>query len=359
VHDSTVAIGVVLARDGGSHQGVVVTNASLGAIDVKDLGETAGDAPPPKPFFVGDKLMVAFYAREKTRTLRVRAVADDGAAPSDFAQGGDESFAFDVVPLPTGGVAAAWDEDEGSRGVVKVARAGKPPIVVTDDATDSDSPEIVALSGDRVLVAWVSRKNEQIEGGADNAIERPGEDKSFRWASAAVVDLSARADDARKSDGGARSGITTARVTHETGHVAGFALARARGEAHLFIQDEGEGTEGAGGRIQDFILVKAGAADLAKPFEGHAQLPSGVGHALVDYLPSGDDAGWLSFTDVAEHQMLAWVDREPTVRATTEPTMDSGRPLAVVGDKLISLRVPEERAGAVTAAELVALTCAP
>ena len=380
----TIAIGVLLESDGGDvHQGVVITDDALSQVTVKDLGMSIADGPPPRPFVGGADLWVAFHPRSSREVdagtpprglvLRTQKLTDDPGAPIDFARGPSSSLAFDVA-WAKGSVIAAWEEDVERRGVIRVARAGKGGLLVSPTGTDADDPKLLALADGRVVVAWTGRRDEPVDAGREHELERPSEERAFRWAEVAFADPDRLDPSLMKplDDGGAPKPLFTPyRATAESGHVVAVELGLAAGGPIVLVQDEGAEADGVGGRILSFALTPSQARDA------HVLVARNVGHALFDYLKAAAtaDAGamaFLSFADVAEHQML--LPSDPDSTPTLEPTMDPGRPLLAlpgVGrageSRVLALKVPaamgvtgrNQEGPASTPAELWLLSCAP
>ncbi len=378
-----VAVGVLFESDGGRgvHQGVVLTDDALSQVTVKDLGVGVADGPPPRPFVGGADLWVAFHPRAardadggaapRGLVLRAQKLLDDSGAPIDFARGGSSSLAFDVA-WAKGSVIAAWEEDVERRGVIRIARAGKGALTVSSATTDAEEPKLLALADGRVVVAWTGRRDEPVDAGREHELERPSEERAFRWAEVAFADPDKLDPSLVKplDDGGAPKPLFTPyRASAENGHVVAVELGAAPGGAVAFVQDEGAETDGAGGRILSFMLTQSQARDT------RVLVARNVGHALFDYLPvsptadAPEGAAFISFADVAEHQMLG--ESAPDTIPTLEPTMDPGRPLAMLPapgrtpERLVlALKVPGSTSGTTSgttlaAAELWVLSCAP
>lgn len=370
-HD--VAIGVLLDVDGGRtpHQGVVLTDDTLSQHSIVDLGEGIADAPAPKPFVGNGEIWVASHPRAgagadggtpRGRVLRVqKARASSGDDAIELPRGPSATLAFDVA-WAKGSVVAAWEEDVERRGVIRVARAGKGAIAVSPLTTDADDPKLLALADGRVVVAWTGRREELVDAGREHELERPSEERAFRWAEVAFVDPD-KLDPALVKpleDGGAPKPLFSPyRATAENGHVVAVELGLVGGAPVAYVQDEGAEADGAGGRVLGLMLGPAQARDL------RVLVARGVGHSVFDYLPVPGDpsegAAYLSFADVAEHQMLGSIrlgqpSQTPDAPPTAEPTLDLGRPLLVLGgagrageQRVLALKVPG--ATAVTGAQ--------
>ncbi len=375
----TVAIGVLFDPGGGGgvHQGVVLTDDAVSKVTVKDLGVGIADGPPPRPFVGGADLWVAFHpmpardagagASPHGLVLRAQKLLDDAGAPIEFARGGSSSLAFDVA-WAKGSVIAAWEEDVERRGVIRIARAGKGALTISPATTDAEEPKLLALADGRVVVAWTGRRDEPVDAGREHELERPSEARAFRWAEVAFADPDKLDPSLGKplEDGGAPKPLFTPyRASAENGHVVAVELGAAPGGAVAFVQDDGAEADGAGGRILSFVLTPSQARDT------RVLVARNVGHALFDYLPVSataegpEGAAFISFADVAEHQMLAQSAADST--ATLEPTMDPGRPLAMlpapgrgVERRVLALKVPGATGGnGSSPAELWVLTCTP
>lgn len=356
----------VTRRDGTKRLASVVrASLDLKTMTLLEVGPAVGDDPPPSPHMRGAMPIVAAFVKPKagagadagasadaggdrpavwlTRVLEISRIEASGlVSEARIVQQADESLAYDLAwPLEEKsdkpGI-VAWDEDApaapgallADRGVVKVQLLGPNARarVASPDATDAESPRLLARRGGYWL-AWLARRSESSEdAGAASAVEGPGERRAHRWVEIVALD----------AKGEAASPIR--RVSPEKGHVASFELATAEGggsDAQLvvIVQDETAHAEGAGERIVRYAIEdKVDGAEL---------LDGGVGHALAELLPPGADAAaprWLAFTDTTEHAHL--VPLGPALRLagtpTTEPALDGSRVLASAsGDSLYAV----------------------
>jgi hypothetical protein len=340
------AVGL-LRKDGDQTLGsIAVVDRALGGVVFVDVAAPYADAPPPRPFLVGSDLYAAFFARAATlspasaklpRELSIyRLAGGKGVRVVDVPEQRDDSLAFDVASGPSG-AALAWDEDAigNERGDVKLAilsadaKAIAASRIVSPDGSDAELPRIVARPGGFWIV-WVASRLENPDAGLEpgQAIERPAEERRFKWLELQLVD-----------DHGAPVGPTK-RLTPQTGRVALFDLA-ARADApdvlDIVARDDDQSNETVGGRILRITVT----GDKADPPIGI--VGDGVGRGVPDLLPGGAGgvpAAWLSFIDVHDASRIVPLDasRTPLAAPSAEDALDRARPILVAGpgDSLLS-----------------------
>lgn len=335
VSESGLAIGIVRSEGGRRVASLLRTGLDLADPRAVDIGPSLGDDPPPTPRFHGGATYALWLERQladagpRIRTLKVARVGDDGkpAVVAAVEQQADESTAFDVAWSADAGL-AAWDEDApnkpdasypslSERGFVKVQplTAGARPRVASPESSDADSPQLVARQGGFWL-AWLARRVEE----APSGVEGPGEDKSFRWVEAMMLDAKGEAA------GPVR------RVSSERGRAVSFDMAVANGDLVVVVQDEAAVSEGGGARLLRYAVGGNASA-------GADLVDGGVGHALADVVAAADGSRrWLAWSDVAEHAHLTTLGAGLLGGATTlEPALDGARVLAEGKDGLYVL----------------------
>ncbi len=355
------AVGL-LRKDGDQTVGsIAVVDRALGGVVFADVAPPYADAPPPRPFLVGTDVYAAFFARAPVpspasvklpRQLSVYRVAGGkGTRVIDVPEQRDDSLAFDVAS-GAAGAAIAWDEDAigNERGDVKLAilspdtKEIASSKIVSPDGSDAELPRIVARRGGFWIV-WVASRLENPDAGLElgQAIERPAEERRFKWLELQLVD-----------DHGAIVGPTK-KLTSQTGRVALFDLA-ARADApdvlDIVARDDDQSNEAVGARIVR-ITVNGDKADPPIAIVG-----DGVGRGVPDLLPAGPGgvpAAWLSFIDVHDASRIVPLDasRTPLAAPSAEEALDKGRPILVAGaaDSLLSAFSTD------TGAELRIVTC--
>ncbi len=324
VDASGVLAGVIARHKGARTHAVWGVSRDLARSELFPLGEARGDEPPPKPVRSLRGPLAAFYRSSRPRRLVLAPVEQPkDAGPRAFLDlevQADESYAFDVAVA--GDVAlVAWDEDAPSRdtGLVKVATVdiGAAPEqpdgsarglrVVSDPASDAESPRVVAREGGGFFVAWLARRTVDVkDAGHAAALEAPGERRAFTWVELAVVDSRGNAI------------MSARRVTPATGHAAEIELSSADGGVMVHVQDEEARADGAGMRIYKVFVAATGAAGAPVDV-----VPDGVGRAAMALLGTAARP-WIAYTDTVEHAFLAGPSGGP--RAAV-PAFDPGRPL--------------------------------
>lgn len=336
VSESGLAIGVVRSEGGRRVASLLRTGLDLTDPRTVDIGPSLGDDPPPTPRFHGGATYALWLERQladagpRVRTLKVARVGEDGkpAVVATVEQQADESTAFDVA-WSADAALAAWDEDApnkpdasypslSERGFVKVQplNAGAHPRVASPESSDADSPQLVARQGGFWL-AWLARRVEE----APSGVEGPGEDKSFRWVEAVMLDAK-----------GEPAGPVR-RISSDRGRAVSFDMAIANGtDLVVVVQDEAAVSEGGGARLLRYVGGGNGSP-------GTDLVDGGVGHALADVVVAADGSRrWLAWSDVAEHAHLTTLGTGLLGGVTTlEPAFDGARVLAEGKDGLYVL----------------------
>jgi hypothetical protein len=355
------AVGL-LRKDAGETVGsVAVVDRALGGVTFADVAAPYADAPPPLPFLIGGDVYAAFFSRDRTpsstsvklpRDLSIYRIADGkGTRLIDVPQQRDDSLAFDVA-TGSGGAALVWDEDAigNERGDIKLAvlspdaKAIASSRIVSPDGTDAESPRIVARRGGFWIV-WVASRLEYPDAGLwpGEAIERPAEERRFKWLELQLV------DDHGAAVGGAK------RLTSQSGRVALFDLA-ARPDApdvlDILARDDDETSEAVGARIVRITVTGD------KPDPPIAIVGDGVGRGVPDLLPGGAGgvpAAWLSYSNVHDASILVPLGptRTPLGAPSAEDALDKARPIVVAGASDSLLAAFSTDAGA----ELRIVTC--
>jgi hypothetical protein len=333
------AVGLLRKVGNDTVGSIALVDRALAGVVFADVAPPYGDAPPPLPFVVGNDVYAAFFSRATTlpnpnaklpRDLSIYRIADGKAARVlDVPQQRDDSLAFDVAVGPTG-AAVAWDEDAigNERGNIKLAILspdGKQIVasrIVSPDGSDAETPRIVARPGGFWIV-WVASRLENPDAGLEpgHAIERPAEERRFKWLELQVVD-----------DHGVPVGGTK-RLTSATGRLSLFDLA-VRAESpdvvDIVARDDDQTNEAVGARIVRITIT----GEKADPPIGI--VADGVGRGVPDLLPAGPGAvpaSWLSFIDVHDASRLVPLDatRTPLAAPSAEDALDRARPILVSG----------------------------
>lgn len=195
------------------------------------VGPLASDAPPPRVFAFASTAWALYYpaAGDAGGKRHLRLAALEGTprvlrTVADLApESLDESLAFDGAFREEGGKVeglVAWDDDEGERGVVRVAlyqngTMGEAKTVSAPSVKgDAAGPRVLA-TGDGYQVFWTMRRDDTQPDGAaklpsDNELEGPGELRGFEWIETIKLGL----------DGSARGAVQ--RLTADSGHVGSF-----------------------------------------------------------------------------------------------------------------------------------------
>jgi hypothetical protein len=356
------AIGLLRAAAARTSAVVAVFPEDLSSVTLIDLGPAVGDTPPPKPFAMGHQLFAATYVRQASdggarRTLGFFRI--EGAASSlagSLEQAVDESVAVDVAAGPTGAL-VAWDEDApaGGHGVIKVAPFGTTRVgearIASPDTSDADEPQVAARTGGYWL-AWIAHRAQAVvTGGKGDAsvadLEGPAEGREFRWIEGVAL------DDEGKAIGAVR------RLTSASGHASAFTMMNRAQEGggadalDVFVRDDEEPAEGAGGRILRITLPTEG------PSSSSVLVPEGAGRGAPGV--TAGTPGWLAYGDIAEHTRLL-----PLGQAGSTPELSSLEPAldeaALIGSGRVNPALfaifPGEHASA-GLAPIRMLSCAP
>ena len=340
--------GIVRMNGGKRVASVVKTSLMLAEPSFEDIGPAIGDDPPPSPRWNGTQAWVAYFAGRavdggaKQRELVVMTLGQGGAEksaprPIRNLQQADESTAFDVAWAESSAGLVAWDEDGPpvvpeagapkkrdaepvTRGIVKVQPLveGATGKTISPDASDADSPRLVARAAGGFWVAWLARKPDEEAPG----IEGPGEPRQFRWVEVMALDAK-----------GEPLGPVR-RVGSEKGRAVAFELARSGADLVVMVQDEIAASEGA--RIVRHKLGETGKAETTDIVK------DGVGHALADLVPAAaatESARWLAWSDTHEHTHLTQLGPGLVARGkpSSEPTLEGARVLASSGETLFAL----------------------
>lgn len=360
-----VVLGVVRRAEGKQVATLVRAPLDLAVVRAFDVGPTVGDAPPPLPRRQGRDVLVATYLRQPRhegapaeRLLRLAPLMGGAALGHhwDVPQQSDDSFAFDIA-FPEGAQhmpLVVWDEDApilpgamlASRGLVKAQHGGGEgrARVVSPDASDAESPRVVRRASG-YWVAWIARRAEQDDAGAESTIESPAERRAFRWVEAVPVDFD-----------GAPSGPVR-KLTSPTGRVAWFDLAPSASEGLVaIVQDEAAAGLTGGGRLFRVVL-EGGQASSSALVDG------GVGVELAEtaFLAAADGDGGarvLAYTDTQDRARLTPLDDKlaPAAATSVEGTLAGARILGGVGERVVVAVLPTAD-GRVARAELRVLSC--
>jgi len=340
---SGLAVGLLRSEGAHASSAIALVAEDLSAPVRVDLGPALGDASPPRAFVAGGQLFAAAYVRSAadaggttaSRTLGLFRI--DGARASATAtarrvqsieQALDESAAFDVASTSPAAALVAWDEDaqSGNHGVIEVARVSledgpraegadggsSAAHVVSPDTSDADEPQLAARPGG-YWVAWIAHRAQIVVGDAATAeLEGPAEGREFRWIEVEPL------DEAGKPVGPVR------RVTSATGHISGFTPAPASPSApaaqlDIYVRDEEEAEEGAGGRLLR-ITVRSDGADPPVVL-----VAGGAGRGAPDIV-----GPWLVYADTNEHARLLPLGEAGSSFATAETSLDDARPLGIL-----------------------------
>ncbi len=298
-----------------------------------DLGPARGDDPAPHPFLLGGEAHVAYYDGEKPDGGAPRAGRDllvarvqDAHVRARIPQPEDESLAFDVATSGAGAV-LVWDDDDA---IVAEAIDVTTPRAAADAGTrlgvvapgtdvDVFAPRVVPRASGGYWVAWLARKPEPEEDGAEPPLEGAGEVRSFTWIDVVAID-----------EHGARVGQAQ-HATSAHGHVSGFDLTSGPGAAWLVAASGEETREGEGGRL----LVGELFQDKPDgPLAALTAVVGAVGRGAPDALLLPGGASLVGYVDVQEHARLLPVAAPSgppgDLRPSAEPWLEGGRLLLAV-----------------------------
>lgn len=301
-----------------------IAGTTLSVSSRTSLGPLAADAPPPRAFSLASATYALFHPGPKVadggggkRHLRlvklggpsVETVVD---LPDESL---DESLAFDGAVRDDAAPSAlfAWDDDEGDRGVIRVASyqngTMSTPITVSASKGDASSPRVLTTS-DGYIVVWSVRKDDTQPDGApkisnDTDIEGPGQLRGFEWIESVRLGL----------DGKPRG--APMKLTPDSGHVGSFELAAgpSPSDADVYARDAAQ----RGKLVHVAIRGETSATTTL-------ELPSAaIGAPEVQRWADGTLA--LAYEDGSGHSLLAWLDPktgEPLGRASDESVLDVG-----------------------------------
>ncbi|CAN5651124.1 hypothetical protein BH09MYX1_BH09MYX1_30650 [soil metagenome] len=296
------------------------------------VGPLAADAPPPRAFALTAGAFALFYpafTRDGGAATKrhLRFVALDGSPrvartladlPDESI---DESLAYDGAlrdgPVTAGALGPpeglfAWDDDDGDRGVIKVALYQSGTIVPAQTLAsargDASSPRVL-LRPDGYAVYWKVRRDETTADGspklsADEAIEGPGELRGFEWLEWVKVAL----------DGKPRG--TPTKLTPAEGHVGSFDVVGGgfgvpSNDADVYARDAAQRGQ----------LVHIAVRDDAVTSTTPTIPAAAVG--LPTLLRFTNDATLLTYDDPTGHALFVPIDPargEPTGRPSDEGT---------------------------------------
>jgi hypothetical protein len=312
-----------------------------GALRVRDLAPTLGDAPPPRVAARGGDLLAIAYVvskRPDARELGLFTIpaAGDVKLAGTLPEPRDDSLAFDLSSN-----LAVWDEARTGpvpRGVIRDAEIGadaKPgaPRDVSPPESDAELPRLAPMGGAAggALVFWLARRPEATTAVDATPAEITGEARAYSWLEVVTVD-----------GHGAPTGAAR-RLTSATGHVTSYDLqAPAAGSRDTLVvaRDDGEAIDGSGGALLR-VRVRADGQDppVALPTDG---LGRGA-PAFVEGTPA-----WASWAAADEGGRLLALDvtGTPTGLPSVEPALDEGRPLAWLeqGRRLLIATPADDRA---------------
>jgi len=321
--DGGFAIGA-LAKEGTGTASVVALIAPDGSSSrVVRLGESHGDAEPPKVFGLGKTVGAGTLEPSGSkRALRLARVDGESVAwGAEFVQGNDESMAFDVALADKRGV-VVWDDLPKDREVSGIFLATfdpstfagpSAPRVMTLPGTDGDNPRLVVRPGGFWLF-WVARRPEE----SDFDARYRAEDLSFKWLE--VVPLDER---------GVQSG-NPRRIGSDRGHVLVYDVTEGRdGSALVMWRDDDTPSGSAGGRLMR-ALVRLGGVDGPDVIDD-----PNLGPGAPNVMP-----GWLAIADAASPTRIAPIAPDGAFidRLASEPLMGNGEPEAAKGDVLMISR---------------------
>ena len=334
------AIGLLRRGPRGRVASVAFVPLDFNAVSFVDLVAAHPDDPPARPIVLGKQPFALAYEHAPKRRLSLfRLVHAKADVIFSFADGGDDSLAFDVATKDDSGL-LAWDEDApGGIGVVKAAAffpgsAPTPPLSVSKDTTDAEGPRVAVRTGG-YWVAWLARRPEPpAEAGiAETKIESAGEVRTFQWVELAAVDAA-----------GKRQGEVQ-RLTPQDGHVASFDMVASAAGLDLFARDVAEAKEGEGTRIFR-VAVRGDKADPPLLL-----VKDSVGSGVPDVLSDSAGTIWLAYADTADRTRLLPIFSSTPSPAlpSIEPSFEGGRVLLISspangmeGQKTVTVALPTD-----------------
>ncbi len=317
-----IAVDLVHRAASGRTAAVALLPPDASSVRVRDLGPTLGDAPPPRLAARGDGLLAVAYGvshRGDARELVVYTLSAGGdvKATGTLAEPRDDSLAFDLA-----GSLLAWDEATSGpkpHGVIRVAEVGADgragaPRDASPAGSDAEAPRLLPI-GAGTFLFWIARRPDAAAVADASPVEITGEAPATSWLEVQPLD----------AHGGPAGPVR--RLTSAMGHVSAFdvqALPGANG-ALAVVRDDGEAVDGSGGALLRVRVRDIGSEPaVAYPTDGLGRgAPS-----LVDASPP-----WLAWVAPREEARLLPLDAAgvPAARASVEPQLDEGRPLAVLG----------------------------
>lgn len=170
--------------------------------------------------------------------LRLRF--EQGGTPfgAEILQTRDESEATSIAVTSTG-LFVAWDEAEGGRGRIRLARPDREGSEsVSPDATDASSPLLITDdAGTRLIVVWLAERPESIDD-PDGGAGEPTQAEAQRWVEAVEIDL---------ATGKPRGEIRA--LTPREGHAQTMAGRWDGNELVLAVRDDPRPIDGGGGTL--------------------------------------------------------------------------------------------------------------
>ena len=330
-----VAFGVV-----ESHAAALVASvvrAGAGTASTVVLGDACRPTEAPQPFATGAGLFAAACVRPDRPKTAVGA-APTRHVPSPLAVFRVDTESYErLVELPGSpesydviggaghelGALLVWGEDDeapapGSSvpvvGGLKLAAisadlrtvSAMHPVVDTKGAQD---PRLALREGGYWLT-WVATRPEHPEVAPSGEVEVSSEERAFAWLE--VISLDAKGTPV----GQARA------LTSSTGHLGGYAAWAHGGALELIAGDGVHGKEG--GSLLRLIVHPDGSVEPASP------LASGVDVGTPPSVVAGPTGrAWVSYVDRAGDPRLLSLDGAAPSRASQEPSLATGRMLAV------------------------------
>ncbi|HZU85589.1 MAG TPA: hypothetical protein VE987_21820 [Polyangiaceae bacterium] len=338
---------------------VLVGSDASGAARVVDLGPTLGDAPLPRLFSCGSRLLAAAFdpspAAGPSRSSPERSLAlwalqsPPRRAYAPIRQRRDESLAFDAAC--SRGAAAetpviVWDESVAApgaapRGVIRLAASGPNglawgPRDVSPSDSDADSPRILP-AGPGFIVLWLAHRPDAsiAADAAGTGFETPGEIRTNGWVEMLAIDES----------GNAAGPVR--RLTPTSGHVSVYDAAirldrpdTREGDLVVVALDDGEAADGAGGAL---LRVHARGAVVDPPV---ALVTGDLGRG-GPVLVEGAVSPWLTWVGSGEQLRLTALDATgaPLAPPSGEDALDDAQPLLELAPGRMLVATPRDAEG--------------
>jgi hypothetical protein len=313
-----------------------------------DLAPVSGSVSTPSLFTRGDEVyavgavLPATSAEGDKSASRWTIFRVNGETAESLATLPDsvdpELPAVSGLALPAGspfGAVVAWDESVNPQPqATRSADAGEEPLsgavrvallapdmrsvvrveTVSPASSNAERPQVVARDGG-LWIAWIARQPETTRE-AVLEIERPGEDRAYKWVELVALDVQG------KAAGPVR------RLTPLLGHVSSFEMVGGtRSRVDLYVELDDERTLGAGGSVSH-VVASVDAAPRTTPV-----IPDGRERGTASCL-SGSPAlpGLLLYVDSTDHVRATALDAEGQNRTmpSPEPAFDGTR-LLVAG----------------------------